>query len=102
MVLGTCLMLASALPRGLGWLAAPGSMTLTLYSAHLLLLLLPLDHLPEHLVFLLHVVVLTGFGMLWQRDVGRGPLEAVIADACRLVAPTPGRHRSGRGVGLPS
>lgn len=93
LVLGICLMAASGLPRLLGLLAAPGSMTLTLYSAHLLLLLLPLGTLPEHLQFLFHVLVLTAFGVVWQRAYGRGPLEAFVAWTCRSVAPSPGRHR---------
>ena len=93
LVLGVCLMAASALPRGLRLLSAPGSMTLTLYSGHLLLLLLPLGGLPEHLQFLFHVAVLTSFGVVWQRHRSRGPLEAFVASACRRAAPTPGRHR---------
>src|SRR5690606_8945434 len=55
LVLGLCLLVARRVERGLLPLVAAGSMTLTLYSAHLLGLFLELHH--EHPVpwFLVHV-----------------------------------------------
>ena len=75
-------------------LAAAGSMTLSLYSAHVLLLssdLLPDDDLTSYgyQVFLALV-----FAVGWRAWVGRGPLEALIA----MLADRAGRAaaRAGR------
>jgi hypothetical protein len=84
-VLGVCLLV---LPRP-RWYAAPlvaaGSMTLSLYTLHVVLLstLLPRD-LPYALWW--HVVVALGVGLAWRTFVGRGPLEAVAARASALAA----------------
>jgi uncharacterized membrane protein len=84
-VLGVCLLV---LPRP-RWFAAPlvavGSMTLSLYTLHVVLLstLLPRD-LPYALWW--HVVVALGVGLVWRTFVGRGPLEAVAARASALAA----------------
>lgn len=69
----------------LGWVAgsairplsALGSMPLTLYTAHLLLLV---SFAPsnEGVAFVLQVVVLTTFAMLWSHRFDRGPLEHVL------------------------
>lgn len=84
-VLGGCLLV---LPRP-RWFAAPsvaaGSMTLSLYTLHVVLLstLLPRD-LPYALVW--HVLVALGVGLVWRTWVGRGPLEAVAARASAAAA----------------
>jgi hypothetical protein len=83
-VLGVCLLV---LPRP-RWFAAPlvaaGSMTLSLYTLHVVLVstLLPRD-LPYALRW--HVVVALGVGLVWRTFVGRGPLEAVAAQASALA-----------------
>ncbi len=87
-VLGLCLLVTR---RGLGPLlpvAAAGSMTLTLYTAHVLALrtngpLLLDDRL--HL-WLLHVAVALAAATLWRLLVGRGPLEWVTTRVSALVA----------------
>jgi len=75
-VLGACLLLVSVVP-----LAAVGSMTLTLYSAHVLALRrgspLLLDD-PGRL-YLAHVLVALVVASGWRTRVGRGPLEALSA-----------------------
>ena len=84
-VLGLCLLLTV---RGVGPLfpvAAAGSMTLTLYSAHVIALrrdgpLLLDDRLQ---LWLLHVAVALVAASLWRWLVGRGPLEAVHDASCR-------------------
>jgi Heparan-alpha-glucosaminide N-acetyltransferase, catalytic len=87
-VVGCCLLLVRYLPR---WsylpLAATGSMTFTLYTAHVLALakdspLLMDDRL--HL-WLTHVVVAIFIATLWRTKIGRGPLEWLAAWANRLA-----------------
>ena len=87
-VIGACLLLVRYLPR---WsylpLAATGSMTLTLYTAHVLALadgsaLLMDDRL--HL-WLTHVVVAVAIATLWRTLVGRGPLESLAARVDRAA-----------------
>lgn len=93
-VLGLGLAAGAFAPRAVRFLAAPGSMTLTLYSAHLLLLLVPLeDAVGVTLTFVVHVALLVAFGLLWGKHVGKGPLEWLVWRLGMLLAPTPGRHR---------
>ncbi|WP_329294648.1 heparan-alpha-glucosaminide N-acetyltransferase domain-containing protein [Streptomyces pseudovenezuelae] len=83
-ILGGALLLtrSALLTRALTPLAAAGSMPLTLYAAHVLLLATgALSGSPE----LLYAVMTTGallFALSW-RHVGRGPLETVVAGAAR-------------------
>jgi hypothetical protein len=85
-VLGACLLVVRALPR---WtylpLAATGSMTLTLYSAHVLALAdgSPLLMDDPMRLWLTHVTVALVFATLWRTIIGRGPLEWVAARADR-------------------
>jgi uncharacterized membrane protein len=79
-VLGVMLMLARGLGRGLWPLAAIGSMTLTLYSLHVILLATALPRETPQ-VLLWHVVVALVVAVPWRTFVGRGPLEAVAARA---------------------
>ncbi len=72
-------------------LAAAGSMTLSLYSAHVLLQgsdLMPEDDLASYGY---QVVLALVFAVLWRAWVGRGPIEALITvlagRAGRAVAP---------------
>jgi hypothetical protein len=97
-VIGCCLLLVRFLPR---WsylpLAATGSMTLTLYTAHVLALakgspLLLDDRL--HL-WLAHVMAAIVVATIWRMLVGRGPLEWLAA-TCGRVA---GRLVGGKVVG---
>ncbi len=87
-VLGAALLLSRVpvVARLLRPLAAAGAMTLTLYCGHLLVLATGvLDDAPETLYVLL-VVGALAFGVAWQRRLGQGPLE-------RLVAAASGRAR---------
>lgn len=93
-ILGGALLLTrnTLLSRALTPLAAAGSMPLTLYAAHVLLLATgALGDSPE----LLYAVMTIGallFALSW-RHVGRGPLETVVAVAARRCreAVTPAR-----------
>ncbi len=81
-VIGGCLLLARLLPRRVLFpLGAAGSMTLTLYCAHVLALtngnpLLLDDRLT---LWLAHVAVALVAASLWLVRLRRGPLEAVAA-----------------------
>jgi hypothetical protein len=84
-LLGAMLLLTRVVRPLLVPLAAAGGMTLTLYSAHVLLLgsgWLP----PEPTTsYLLQVVVFLAGATAWRMVVGRGPLEAVIAAVANPV-----------------
>jgi uncharacterized membrane protein len=69
-------------------LAAAGSMTLTLYAAHVVVLNSPLDTFVPTTDFLLQMAVALTFATLWRRLVGRGPLESLVsavAGFCRAL-----------------
>jgi uncharacterized membrane protein YeiB len=83
MVVGLAL-LVSRLPiarRVLRPVAVVGTMTLTVYSAHVLVLASGVfDDNPAALYLVLVTAALT-FAVLWQRCVGQGPLERLVARA---------------------
>jgi len=87
-LLGLLLLLARAgrLARALmAPVAAAGSMTLTLYSAHVLLLsskALPADAETSYAVQVAAALVVA---LVWRRFVGRGPVEAAVAAAAGAV-----------------
>ena len=66
-------------------LAAMGSMTLTLYSAHLLALSAEVHYDQPGLWFVVHLAVAAAFGMVWSRWMGQGPLERMVAAAAKNV-----------------
>jgi uncharacterized membrane protein len=82
-VLGAALLLTRvpAVARVLWPVAAAGSMSLTLYSAHLLLLATGVLQDDPMLLYLLMVVSALAFAQLWRRRFTRGPLESLVATA---------------------
>jgi len=101
-VLGAALLLCRirVIARLLRPLAAAGSMTLTLYCAHLLVLSTGLFADQQLPLYVLMVVAALAFGYFWQRKMGQGPLERLVAAiagrARRAVAAQgtgDGRHR---------
>ena len=77
-VLGVCLVIGRTTTALLRPLAAAGSMTLTLYSLHLLLLSTPF--MPGDVRgFLLQTAIVVIFALLWSRRHPRGPLEDIVA-----------------------
>jgi uncharacterized membrane protein len=106
-VLGAALLLTRipAVGRALSPLAAAGAMSLTLYSAHLVLLATGvLGDLPG-LLFLSMVVGALVLAYVWRHLFGQGPLEALVAKsastarrgAAHLMPTRPGRaglHRA--------
>jgi uncharacterized membrane protein len=95
-VVGVCLMCGRVTTRLLRPLAAAGSMTLTLYSLHLLMLSSPF--VPGNRSgFLIQTAVVVAFALLWSHGHARGPLEDIVARATgavrRAVLMTGGRGR---------
>lgn len=89
------LLLLSRLRLGLvllGPLAAAGGMTLSLYTAHVLLL--ASDWLPEddQTSYVLQVVGALVLASLWRVTAGRGPLEAVVAYVAGRAAGSVGQR----------
>jgi uncharacterized membrane protein len=62
--------------------AAVGAMTLTLYSAHCVILMIDLldGNLPEVSLWV-QIISFMVFALLWRSSMGKGPLEAVISEA---------------------
>jgi uncharacterized membrane protein YeiB len=84
LVLGVCLLVSGRA----GWLLAPlsavGSMPLTVYTAHLLVLHWTDTSDPTR-YYVLQVGAALVLAPLWRRFVGRGPLEASLAAVSRTV-----------------
>ena len=98
-VLGSCLLLAAASRFALGWLAAAGGMTLTLYTSHVLALTAGwgLNDRPTLLVW--HVIAAIIIALIWRTFVGRGPLEVLAASlASTFKSAVPPRRPTPRGV----
>ena len=86
LVLGLCLLATRGAAVLLVPLSAVGSMPLTVYTAHLLVL-----HETDSDEYTRYYLVQVGTALvvapLWRRFVGRGPLEAALALAGRAVRP---------------
>ncbi len=82
-VLGACLLLGRGLQPLLLPLAAAGSMTLTLYGAHLLLVAAPFP--GGVLTWVGQVVLVVAFAVVWNRHRLRGPLEELVWRATDAV-----------------
>jgi uncharacterized membrane protein len=77
-VVAVCILLGRTTTALLRPLAAAGSMTLTLYSLHLLLLSSP-DLPGDWSGFVLQSAVVVVFALVWSRYHARGPLEEIVA-----------------------
>jgi uncharacterized membrane protein YeiB len=80
-VLGTALLLSrlAAVRLLLRPIADAGSMLLTLYVAHLLVLSTGVLDAHPHAQFVLLLAALVAFAVVWRRYLGRGPLESVAS-----------------------
>jgi uncharacterized membrane protein len=67
--------------RLLSPVAAAGSMTLTLYTAHVLFLATGVLDDNQIVLYLLQVIAALAFGVIWRRWRGQGPLEKLVAAA---------------------
>jgi uncharacterized membrane protein len=90
LVLGAALLVARHARRLLAPLAAAGSMPLTMYSSHLVVLALVDD--PEPLPFwLAQAAAGLALAWVWRHYLGRGPLERLVGLATRPLAGGPAR-----------
>ena len=82
-VLGAALLLARlpAAMRLMRPLAAAGSMILTLYCAHILILATGVLNNHLYTQYTVILIAMVAFAMIWRRTHTRGPLEALIAGA---------------------
>jgi uncharacterized membrane protein len=81
-VLGLCILVGRTTTALLWPLAAAGSMTLTLYSLHLLMLTV----LPGNAMgLLIQTLLVVAFALVWSRYHARGPLEELVAQATGAV-----------------
>lgn len=78
-VLGAFLLIGRKAGAWLLPLSAAGSMTLTLYTAHLLALAAMVHYEVPLLWFLIHAGGAAVFAVAWQRAYGQGPLELALA-----------------------
>jgi uncharacterized membrane protein len=110
-VLGVALLLTriTAVSRALSPLAAAGAMSLTLYSAHLILLATGVLRDEPLLLFPAMLLAALALAWAWRKWLGQGPLEALVtrsaAAARRCVTrlmpkprPDAARRRPRRGV----
>ncbi|WP_017596675.1 heparan-alpha-glucosaminide N-acetyltransferase domain-containing protein [Nocardiopsis potens] len=97
-VLACCLGLADRLPRLTAPFTAAGSMALTVYAVHAVVMAwqaaLPED--PGGLIGAvnremseIYLVGSVAVALLWRRTLGRGPLEAGVSELAKAVAPGP-------------
>jgi uncharacterized membrane protein len=81
-VLGAILLLVPYLGRTTAPLAAAGTMTLTLYSAHIIILATGILNEKRPIMSItIQCIIFVLAAVLWHNAVGKGPLEAVIATA---------------------
>lgn len=99
-VIGLCLLATRLLGKALFPFAAMGSMPLTFYSAHIILILLiggPANRMDSLAVFVALLISFLGLASLWMLRFQRGPLEQCTATASRradraLSDPRPGEE----------
>ena len=84
-VLGAMLLIGHAAGRYLLPLAAVGSMTLTLYCAHLLVLGTGFYEDQPELSYVLQVAAVFAFALIWRQFRRQGPLEELVAKATGAV-----------------
>jgi uncharacterized membrane protein YeiB len=83
LVTGVVLLIARRTRPLLMPLAAMGSMTLTLYSAHLIALAPEVHDDDPAIWFVLHLAAAAAFAWFWYRRFGQGPLERGVAAVAR-------------------
>jgi len=69
-------------------------MTLTFYTLHVVVSGLAGEAAAPWALYLVQIVFALVVGLLWQRFVGRGPLEAGVSTLTDVVAPAPASSRS--------
>ena len=103
LVLGLAIMVGRLAPRTLGILFAAGTMTLTLYTLHVLALAAGAGPDRGPSLYWLHVAFALVLGALWRAGVGPGPLERLTGSVAKLgsaaVLALPGGDRASEDAG---
>ncbi|MGB7449863.1 MAG: heparan-alpha-glucosaminide N-acetyltransferase domain-containing protein [Ornithinimicrobium sp.] len=94
-VLGAMILLCRAAGGLMLPLTAVGSMPLTMYTTHLLLLVQPWMPSDATVAFMIQLVALTTLALVWSAYFRRGPLEHLV----RVVSLAAGRRVSSGGSG---
>ena len=85
LVLGLALLVAGRVPPLVRPLAALGSMPLTLYTVHVVVVA-AVDTDDRVAFYLVQVALAAAVALAWRRWIGRGPLEALLAAVGRRAA----------------
>ncbi|MGC4175065.1 heparan-alpha-glucosaminide N-acetyltransferase domain-containing protein [Demequina sp.] len=88
-VIALCCFVARVLPRVTWPLAAAGSMTLTLYTAHIVMIAIAgagIVFEPTNAAWLALCAACLLFASVWRWRVGQGPLEGVFTSASTALA----------------
>ena len=88
LVLGSFLLVSQQFGAWLLPLSAMGSMTLTLYTAHLVALSFQTPYDQPYLWYVIHLVVAALLAVAWQRALGQGPLERVLSTSVETTRRT--------------
>jgi len=97
-VVAACLAAAALSRRTLWPLAAAGSMTLTLYAAHIVVIAIVGDALvwrSTNTAMLVLCAAAVAFASAWRALLGQGPLERVVSWASSRAADADARRRIG-------
>src|SRR5690606_22948348 len=97
-VVAACLAAAALSRRTLWPLAAAGSMTLTLYAAHIVVIAIVGDALvwrSTNTAMLVLCAAAVAFASAWRTLLGQGPLERVVSWASSRAADADARRRIG-------
>ena len=99
-VLGLALLVTHGGGKVFSPFASIGAMTLTLYSAHCIILMLEILDEDRPVVSLwIQIIAFMLFALMWRASMGKGPLEAIISEASDW---TRGRVCEGRAAPLPA
>ena len=101
LILGGALLVSRVWADMLTPLIAAGSMTLTMYTAHLVFITFVDTKTLPMLWFVIQIGFALLFASIWKMSVGRGPFEGFVARVSKwtagLLVPgqeSPGKHRS--------
>lgn len=83
-------------------LAAAGSMTLTLYTAHLMFLNSDYDVYDAGTGYRLQVVAVLLIGLAWRATAGRGPLESLVTAIANVARRKVSRWSAARVAAVPA
>lgn len=103
-VVGLCLLVTRAWPRGFAVVFGAGAMTFTLYTAHVVMRTPQVWPSPEHGMssYRTHLLVILGTGAVFGLLALRGPLEAVTARLAGTAAAVAGLLQVSPADGAPS